>query len=78
MKIFRTLGFAAAVVGLASWFDGRGTRRRELRRERERLDRTRWEGEGGATPRGPHLSETWEPATESPRTERAPATPPLR
>lgn len=76
MKMIRTLGFATAVVSLASWLDARGTRQRELRRERERLDRTRWEGEGGATPRGPQLGETGTLATEAPRTERSPAAPP--
>lgn len=76
MKMIRTLGFATAVVSLASWLDASGTRQRELRRERERLDRTRWEGEGGATPRGPQLGETGTLATEAPRSGRSPAAPP--
>jgi hypothetical protein len=58
MKIIRALGLVTAVVSAASWLDARMERQREQRRERERIDRTRWESEGGATPSGPHISES--------------------
>ena len=66
MKIIRALGFVTTIVSLASWLDARSTRQRELRREREKLDRTRWEDEGGATPSGPHISEAMPPSSEAP------------
>jgi hypothetical protein len=58
MKILRALGLVTAVVGAASWLDARSTRLRAQRRDREAIEKTRWESEGGATPSGPHLSET--------------------
>lgn len=58
MKIIRALGFVTAIVGAASWLDARSTRRRARRRDEERIERGRWESEGGATPSGPHLAET--------------------
>jgi hypothetical protein len=58
MKIIRALGLVTTIVGIASWLDARSARQREARREREIIDRTRWESEGGATPSGPHISET--------------------
>jgi hypothetical protein len=57
MKIIRALGFVTAIVGAASWLDARSTRRRARRRDEERIEKGRWESEGGATPSGPHLSE---------------------
>jgi hypothetical protein len=58
MKIIRALGLATTLVGLASWLDARSAHQLEERRRREAIDRTRWESEGGATPSGPHVSET--------------------
>lgn len=58
MKIIRTLGIVTAIVGAASWIDARSARTRARRREREGIEKTRWESEGGATPSGPHVSET--------------------
>lgn len=66
MKLIRTLGLIGTLVGAATWLDARSQRRRDERRERERIEKTRWEGEGGATPTGPHISES--PPNESLRT----------
>jgi hypothetical protein len=65
MKILRTLGMVGAIVGTVAWFDARSQRRGEEKRRRERIDRTRWEGEGGSTPTGSHINEM--PPNESPR-----------
>ena len=60
MKIIRALGFVTAIVGAAPWLDARSTRRRARRHDEERIEKGRWESEGGATPSGPgpHLAET--------------------
>lgn len=64
MKLFRTLGLITVFITAASWLDNRSQRRHERRRERERVEKTRWEGEGGATPTGSHINEA--PAPDEP------------
>jgi len=66
MKILRTIGLIGTLVGATAWLDSRSKRRRDELRERERIDKTRWEGEGGATPTGSHINEM--PPNESVRT----------
>jgi hypothetical protein len=58
MKLLRTIGLIGALVGATSWLDARSRQRRDARRERERIEKTSWEGEGGATPSGSHVNET--------------------
>ncbi len=58
MNTLRIVGIAATVLGLTAWLEARAEHRRERLRERERIEKTRWEGEGGATPSGPQVSET--------------------
>ncbi len=58
MKTLRILGLSTAVVGLATWLDSRSEHRRERRRAHDRIEKTRWEGEGGATPSGAQVSDT--------------------
>ena len=70
MKLIPTLGLATAIVSVASWLDARHPRRLDARRERERIDQTRWEGEGGATSAGPQLSEH-EPPMDHPTPHRS-------
>lgn len=57
-SIIRAMGFATALIGAASWLDARATRRRARRRDQERIEKARWESEGGATPSGAHITET--------------------
>ena len=64
MKLFRALGLVTVFVTAAYWLDSRSQQRQERRRERERIEKTRWEGEGGATPTGPHINES--PASDEP------------
>lgn len=65
MNIPRILGLVGTLVGVTAWLDARSQRRRDERRERERIEKTRWEGEGGATPTGSHINEM--PPNESMR-----------
>jgi hypothetical protein len=65
MKILRTLGLAGAIVGTMAWLDARSQRRTEEKRQRDRVEKTRWEGEGGSTPTGAQINEL--PPNESPR-----------
>ncbi len=57
MKLFRTLGLITVFVATASWLDNRSQQRNARRRELERIEKTRWEDEGGATPTGSHINE---------------------
>jgi hypothetical protein len=66
MKIIRTLGLIGTLLGATAWLEARSRRRRDERRTRERIEKTRWEGEGGATPTGSHINES--PPNESLRT----------
>jgi hypothetical protein len=58
MKIIRTLGLIGTLVGATAWLEARSRRLRDEQRARESIEKTRWEGEGGATPAGSHISET--------------------
>ena len=55
MKIIKVLGIAGIAVLVASYMAARGQRRDEEERVRlnERLERERWESEGGASRSGP-------------------------
>jgi hypothetical protein len=66
MKIIRTLGLIGTLVGATAWLEARSQRQRAERRERESIEKTRWEGEGGATPAGSHINEM--PPNESAQT----------
>ena len=57
MKLVRLFGMLSAVLGAASWLDARAARRRALRSQDEKLEKTRWESEGGAIASGPHVSD---------------------
>lgn len=63
MKLVRTIGVLSALIGAATWLDARAARRRALRKQDEKLDRTRWESEGGAIASGPHVSDAMPGAT---------------
>jgi hypothetical protein len=55
MKIIKVLGIAGIAVLVASYMAARGQRRDEEERRRlnERLEKERWESEGGASRTGP-------------------------
>lgn len=55
MRIIKLLGIAGVVVLAASFMASRGQRREEEHRRRlnERLEKDRWESEGGASRSGP-------------------------
>ena len=55
MKIIKLLGIAGIAVLVASYMAARGQRRDEEERRRlnERLEKERWESEGGASRSGP-------------------------
>jgi hypothetical protein len=55
MKIIKLLGIAGVVVLAASFMAARGQRRDEEQRRllNERLEKERWESEGGASRSGP-------------------------
>lgn len=55
MRIIKLLGIAGIAVLAAAWFASREQRRSEEERRRlnERLEKERWESEGGASPSGP-------------------------
>jgi hypothetical protein len=55
MKIIKLLGIAGVAVLVASYMAARGQRRSEDERRRlnERLEKERWESEGGASRSGP-------------------------
>jgi len=55
MKIIKLLGIAGIAILAASFMAARVQRREEEQRRRlnERLDRERWESEGGASRSGP-------------------------
>lgn len=55
MKIIKLLGIAGVAILVASYMSSRGQKRDEEERMRlnERLEKERWESEGGATPSGP-------------------------
>jgi hypothetical protein len=55
MKIIKLLGIAGVAVLVASYLSARGQRRDEEERRRlnERLEKERWESEGGASRSGP-------------------------
>ncbi|HUQ11096.1 MAG TPA: hypothetical protein VM146_12340 [Steroidobacteraceae bacterium] len=55
MKIIKLLGIAGVAILVASYMSARVQRRDEEERTRlnERLDRERWESEGGASRSGP-------------------------
>ena len=55
MRIIKLLGIAGIAVLAASFFASRGQRRDEDERRRlnERLEKERWESEGGASRSGP-------------------------
>jgi len=55
MKIIKLLGIAGIAILVASYMAARGQRRDEEERTRlnERLERERWESEGGASRSGP-------------------------
>jgi hypothetical protein len=55
MKIIKVLGIAGIAVLVASFMAARGQRRddEERRRLNERLEKERWESEGGASRTGP-------------------------
>ena len=55
MRIIKLLGIAGVAVLAAAWMASRTQRREEERRRNldEKLERERWESEGGATPSGP-------------------------
>lgn len=57
MKLIRTIGMLAAVIGAATWLDARTTRKRAQRHDSDKLEKTRWESEGGAIASGPHVSD---------------------
>jgi hypothetical protein len=55
MRIIKLLGIAGVAILVASYLSARGQRRDEEERTRlnERLERERWESEGGASRSGP-------------------------
>ena len=55
MRIIKLLGIAGVAVLAAAWMAGRVQRRQEEERRRldERLEKDRWESEGGASRSGP-------------------------
>jgi hypothetical protein len=55
MRIIKLLGIAGIAILVASYLSERGKRRDEEERHRmnERLERERWESEGGASRSGP-------------------------
>lgn len=55
MKIIKLLGIAGIAILVASYLAARGQRRDEEERHRlnERLEKERWESEGGASRSGP-------------------------
>ena len=55
MRIIKLLGIAGVAVLAAAWMAGRTQRRQdeERRRLNERLEKERWESEGGASRSGP-------------------------
>jgi hypothetical protein len=55
MKIIKLLGIAGIAILVASYMAARGQRRDddERRRLNERLEKERWESEGGASRSGP-------------------------
>jgi hypothetical protein len=55
MKIIKLLGIAGVAILVASYLAARGQRRDEEERVRlnERLEKERWESEGGASRSGP-------------------------
>jgi hypothetical protein len=55
MKIIKVLGIAGIAILVASYMAARGQRRddEERRRLNERLEKERWESEGGASRTGP-------------------------
>ena len=55
MKIIKLLGIAGIAILVASYLSERGQRRDEEDRRRlnERLEKERWESEGGASRSGP-------------------------
>jgi hypothetical protein len=55
MRIIKLLGIAGVAVLAAAWMAGRAQRRQDEERRRldERLERDRWESEGGASRSGP-------------------------
>jgi hypothetical protein len=55
MKIIKLLGIAGIAILVASYLAARGERKNEEERRRlnERLEKERWESEGGASRSGP-------------------------
>jgi hypothetical protein len=55
MRIVKLLGIAGVAVLAAAWMAARGQRREQEERLRlnERLEKERWESEGGASRTGP-------------------------
>jgi hypothetical protein len=55
MKIIKLLGIAGIAILVASYMAARGERKSEKERRRlnERLEKERWESEGGASRSGP-------------------------
>lgn len=55
MKIIKLLGIAGIAILVASYMAARGERKSEEERRRlnERLEKERWESEGGASRSGP-------------------------
>jgi len=55
MRIIKLLGIAGVAVLAAAWMASRAQRRDEEERRRlnEKLERERWESEGGASTTGP-------------------------
>jgi len=55
MRIVKLLGIAGVAVLAAAWMAARAQRREEEERRRlnERLEKERWESEGGASRSGP-------------------------
>jgi len=55
MKIIKLLGIAGIAILVASYMAARGERKNEEERRRlnERLEKERWESEGGASRSGP-------------------------
>lgn len=63
MRISRTLLLLTALAGTAIWAIQRYNRLRHQQRRRfERIEKSRWEGEGGATSIGPQISESVPPS----------------